>query len=116
MKALKKIFSKTADSMLRVYITVAAFVSTSPAFANDGDNRSIFSEEDIKAATDSVEDNLMIPRIILLIACGAWGILMWISVLDSRRWYLPLGGLFIAYFMVDMYTWGIANIAGVTVN
>lgn len=88
-----------------VAATTMSLACTS-AYAAKGEY-AIFSNDEIKDGTNVVGDNLLIPALIVGGVCAAWGLMMWMTWADSKRWYLPVGGLIFAYYMGNGFEWGV---------
>ena len=65
---------------------------------------SLFDDTQVDTGINTIQDNLLPIAIGLLVISIAWGIGMWASIMDSRRWYLPIIGIVVAFFLGDGFT------------
>lgn len=64
----------------------------------------LMDDQTVDDAIQGVSDNLFPVAVALLVISIGWGIAMWASLVDSRRWYFPIIGIAVAFFLGDGFT------------
>jgi len=88
---------KSAKAMLAKQLSGVAVIGMS-AMQSYAEN-TLFDDTAIDSGIDTVQNNLLPLAIGLLVLSIGWAIGMWMSIFDSRRWYLPIVGIVVAFFL-----------------
>jgi len=113
MNLLTTLKNKAQGAAVRGSALIGGMASSALSFAADGTttSKSLFTADQVKEVSDTVDANLVIAKFVLAGIAVAWGLAMLSGFTKNKDlWYVPVAMIVIAYFLNDIWAWVFTNI------